>query len=70
MRNVMVDNNGVWDGNAEELFFELLSNGLTVHILKENMQMKPVLRNYPYDFKPARWHSELVQPEVNRRKVG
>ena len=60
MRQVIAGKDGVWDEDTAENYAEILSDWLTAHILMEDMLMKPVLQNYPYDFKPAGWHAELV----------
>lgn len=67
MRDVIVGKDGAWDEAAAEHYAEFLSDWLTGHVIMEDMLMKPVLQTYPYDFKPAGWHPELAQTEVNRQ---
>lgn len=68
MRDVIAGKNGVWDEDAAELYSEFLSDWLTDHLFNEDMLMKPVLQTYSYDSRLA-LHPELVQMEVDRRKV-
>lgn len=52
MRDAMAGKNGLWDEGEAEQYAEFLSNWLTDHVINEDMLMKAVLQNYPYDFKP------------------
>jgi hemerythrin-like metal-binding protein len=53
MRDELVGKNGIWSESAAEYYSHFLSEWMIEHILDEDMQMKPVLQNFPYDFKPA-----------------
>lgn len=53
IKDELVDQNGIWSESAAEYYSHFLSEWMIEHILEEDMQMKPVLQNYPYDFKPA-----------------
>lgn len=44
---------GVWPDNLVRKYSQFLNDWMMEHIIKQNMQMKPVLRNHPYDFKPG-----------------
>ena len=68
MRDVIDGKNGAWDEEAAGLYSEFLGDWLVNHLLDEDMLMKPVLQTYPYDSRLA-LHPELVQMEVDRRKV-
>lgn len=43
--------NGTWPDNLVKKYSCLLNEWMMDHIVKKDMQMKPVLQNYPYDFK-------------------
>lgn len=43
--------NGTWPDNLVKKYLCLLNDWMMDHIIKKDMQMKPVLQNYPYDFK-------------------
>lgn len=45
--------NGTWPDNLVKKYSCFLNGWMLDHIIKKDMQMKPVLRNYPYDFKPG-----------------
>lgn len=45
--------NGVWPDNLVKRYSIYLNDWLMDHIIKKDMQMKPALQNYPYDFKPC-----------------
>lgn len=45
--------NGVWPDNLAKRYSSYLSDWLMDHIIKKDMEMKPVLQNHPYDFKPG-----------------
>ena len=53
IKDELVDKNGMWSESAAEYYSHFLSEWMIEHILEEDMQMKPALQNYPYDFKPA-----------------
>lgn len=42
-----------WSESIAEHYFMFLSTWATEHILEDDMKMKPVLANYPYDFRPT-----------------
>lgn len=44
--------NGIWADDLVNKYSGFLSDWLLDHIIKKDMQMKPVLKTYPYDFKP------------------
>lgn len=44
---------GMWTEGAVEHFCHFLENWLVEHLTGEDAQMKPVLKKYPYGFKPA-----------------
>jgi hemerythrin len=44
--------NGDWPDNLAKKYSRFLNDWMMDHIIKKDMQMKPVLRNHPYDFKP------------------
>ncbi len=52
IRDELVDQHGIWSESAAEYYSHFLSEWMIGHILGEDMQMKPLLQNYPYDFKP------------------
>lgn len=52
MRIELLAKNGMWSESAAEHYSYFLSEWMIQHILKEDMQMKPVLQTYSYDFKP------------------
>lgn len=45
--------NGIWSDDFANRYFSFLSNWITEHITKEDMQLKSALEAYPYDFKPG-----------------
>lgn len=45
--------NGVWPEYVMDHYPQLLREWLVEHITKEDMQMKPALETYPYDFQPG-----------------
>jgi hemerythrin-like metal-binding protein len=45
--------NGVWSDDLANRYYAFLTNWMTEHIMTEDMQLKPVLETYPYDFKPG-----------------
>ena len=54
MRDELVGKDGVWsDGTVEHFTRSLKYWMIDKHILELDMQMKPVLQGYPYDFMPA-----------------
>lgn len=52
IREAIAGWNGVWDEGAAKQYAEFLSDWLAHHVIMEDMLMKSVLQNYPYDFKP------------------
>ena len=52
MREEMDTSNGIWTDELVAKYSRFLSNWMTSHIIKEDMQLKPVLETYPYNFKP------------------
>jgi hemerythrin len=54
MRDELVEKAGVWSDGAVDHFARSLKYWMIdKHIVELDMQMKPVLQNYPYDFMPA-----------------
>jgi len=53
MREELETMNGVWPDYLAKKYSRFLSGWMTDHIIKEDMQLKPVLQCYPYDFKPV-----------------
>lgn len=45
--------NGIWPENLVGKYSRLLDCWMMDHIIKKDMQMKPVLQSHPYDFKPG-----------------
>lgn len=45
--------NGAWPDNLVKKYSRFLNDWMMDHIIKKDMQMLPVLRNRPYDFKPG-----------------
>lgn len=39
-----------WPDNVVRMYSRYLSDWITEHIIKVDMQMKPLLKNYPYNF--------------------
>lgn len=52
MKDELVAKEGIWSDGATKHYSSFLSNWITNHVLHEDMLMKPVLKDYPYDFKP------------------
>jgi len=53
MREELEAMNGIWSDDLVKKYSRFLSGWMADHIIKEDMQMKPVLQTYPYDFKPG-----------------
>lgn len=53
MKDELVAKDGLWSDGASEHYSKFLSDWLAKHVIDADMQMKPVLQTYPYDFKPA-----------------
>ncbi len=54
MRDELVEKAGVWSDGAVDHFTKSLKYWMIdKHIVELDMQMKPVLQGYPYDFMPA-----------------
>lgn len=54
MRDELVGKDGVWSDGAVDHFARYLKYWMIdKHIIELDMQMKPVLQDYPYDFMPA-----------------
>lgn len=52
MREQLDARNGIWSEEMVKKYSRFLGGWMTDHIIKEDMQLKPVLEKYPYDFKP------------------
>lgn len=52
MREQLDTRNGTWPDDLVKKYSRFLSGWMTDHIIKEDMQLKPVLETHPYDFKP------------------
>jgi len=52
MKDELVAKDGLWSDDASEHYSSFLSDWLSKHVTDVDMKMKPVLQNYPYDFKP------------------
>lgn len=53
LRNELVGGNGLWSENAVEHFTHFLKNWMIdEHIIGLDMQMRPVLQTYDYEFWP------------------
>lgn len=52
MREQLDTRSGIWPDDLVNKYSRFLSGWMTDHIIKEDMQLKPVLETYPYDFKP------------------
>lgn len=52
MKNILESISGKWPDHMVKMYSHYLSDWMIDHIMKENMQLKPVLQTYPYDFKP------------------
>lgn len=53
MKDELIAKEGIWSDGAAEHYSHFLSDWMTEHVLHEDMQLKPVLQTYPYDFDPA-----------------
>lgn len=53
MLNKLEDKHIVWPDHYVNMNSRSLSGWMTDHIIKIDMQMKPALLAYPYDFKPG-----------------
>ena len=53
MREQLHARNGTWSDDLVKKYSRFLSGWMTDHIIKEDMQLKPVLETHPYDFKPG-----------------
>ena len=54
MRDELVGKGGVWsDGTVDHFTKSLKHWMIDKHIIELDMQMKPVLQGYPYDFMPV-----------------
>jgi hemerythrin len=53
MREELEAKNGIWPDELIKRYSRFLSGWMADHIVKEDMQMKPALQTYPYDFKPG-----------------
>ena len=51
--NQLIAGVGAWPEHVTGRYPQFLRDWLIGHITNEDMQMKRVLQNYPYDFKPA-----------------
>lgn len=52
MREELEARNGIWPDELVKKYSGFLSGWMKGHILTDDMQLKPVLQTYPYDFKP------------------
>ncbi len=52
MREELETMNGIWPDDLVKKYSRFLSGWMTDHIIKEDMQLKPVLQTLPYNFKP------------------
>lgn len=52
MREELEARNGIWSEELVKKYSSFLSGWMTDHIIKEDMQLKPVLQTLPYNFKP------------------
>ncbi len=52
MKDELVAKDGIWSDGAAEHYSKFLSDWLANHVIDADMQMKPLLQSYPYDFKP------------------
>ena len=55
-----------WPDNLANKYCHFLHRWLTGHIINSDMQMKPVLANYPYDFKPGYCREITTQRRVEQ----
>lgn len=53
MREELETLHGIWPEYLVRKYSRFLSGWMTDHIVKEDMQLKPVLESHPYDFKPG-----------------
>jgi hemerythrin len=51
----LADYHGEWSESITEHYFQFLSTWAIEHIDEDDMKMKPLLKAYPYDFKPVTW---------------
>jgi len=52
IKDILESTNGAWPEHMVEKYSHYLSDWMSNHIINEDMLLKPVLKNYPYDFKP------------------
>lgn len=52
MRDELLAKDGLWSESAAEHYSYFLGEWMVQHIIQEDMQMKPLLETYPYNFKP------------------
>ncbi len=52
MKNIIESINGKWPDHMMKMYSHYLSDWMIDHVMKEDMQLKPVLQTYPYDIKP------------------
>ena len=52
MREELETRSGIWPDDLVKKYSHFLSGWMTDHIIKEDMQLKPVLQTLPYNFKP------------------
>lgn len=52
MREELETRNGIWPDDLVKKYSSFLSGWMKDHIVKDDMQLKPVLQTYPYNFKP------------------
>lgn len=59
MRQELESRKGDWPDDVVQKYSRFLSGWMADHIVKEDMQLKPLLQAYPYDFKPGGGNSEV-----------
>lgn len=52
MRNELESRKGSWPDDLVRKYSRFLSGWMADHIVKEDMQLKPLLQSHPYDYKP------------------
>ena len=67
----LADTYGDWPDNILEMYSRFLAGWMTDHITKTNMQMKPALQAYPYEFIPGKaadsysFQSTMILPIIS-----
>jgi len=52
LKDKLAENQGRWSESVAEHYYMFLSTWAIDHVMEDDMKMKPLLENYPYDFKP------------------